>query len=66
MQLVSDSFLIAEVVDAVCFVVRYGKTPSKVVQRGLHLLRDHGTPVAGIVLNGASSSTGYGYYGRGE
>jgi len=65
-QLVSDSLLIAEVVDAVCFVVRYGKTPSKVVQRALHLLRDHGTLVAGIVLNGASVPTGYGYYGRAE
>ena len=65
-QLVSDSLLIAEAVDAVCFVVRYGKTPSKIALRALHLLRDHGTVVAGIVLNGASAPTGYGYYGRPE
>ena len=65
-QMISDSLLIAEAVDAVCFVVRYGKTPRKIALRALHLFRDHRTPVEGIVFNAARVPAGYGYYGRQE
>jgi succinoglycan biosynthesis transport protein ExoP len=65
-QLVSDTLLLAEAVDAICFVVRHGKTPRKEAQRALQLFREHGTPVAGVVFNGAKVLPGYGYYGRAE
>lgn len=63
-QSVSDAILLAEAVDCVCMVVRYGKTPRKEAMRSLHLLQEHGTPVEGIILNGAHAHRIYDYYTR--
>ena len=65
-QSVSDALLLAEAVDSVCLVVRYAGTPRKAAMRALHLLRDHGTPVEGIIFNGATPTAPYGYYSRSE
>jgi capsular exopolysaccharide synthesis family protein len=63
-QSVSDAILLAEAVDCVCVVVRYGKTPRKDALRALHLLQEHGAPLAGIVFNGAHIRRMYDYYAR--
>lgn len=63
-QSVSDAMLLAEAVDCVCMVVRYGKTPRKEALRSLHLLQEHGAPLEGIILNGAHVNRLYDYYSR--
>jgi Mrp family chromosome partitioning ATPase len=59
---VSDSLLLAQAVDSVLLVVRYASTPRKAALRAIHLFQDQGTPVEGIVFNGASPTSMYGYY----
>lgn len=63
---VSDAMLLAEAVDTVCLVVRYATTPRKAALRAIHLFQDHGTPVEGIVFNGANPTSVYGYYSNRE
>ena len=48
---VSDSMLIAPLVQSVCLVVRAGKTPRLAAQRALHLLEMAGRRPVGVVLN---------------
>lgn len=48
---VSDSLLIAPLVQSVCLVVRSGKTPRLAAQRALHLLEMAGRRPVGVVLN---------------
>jgi capsular exopolysaccharide synthesis family protein len=63
-QSVSDAILLAEAVDSVCMVVRYGKTPRKDALRALHILQEHGAPLEGIVFNGSHMNRMYDYYNR--
>jgi capsular exopolysaccharide synthesis family protein len=69
---VSDTLLFARHADAVCLVVRAGKTPAPAVVRALGKLRDSGAKVLGAVLNSLPRRGGYYYhyqapgYGRDE
>jgi polysaccharide biosynthesis transport protein len=69
---VSETVCFAPHADAICFVVRAGRTPATVVARALQKLRQSGARVAGIVLNGLPLKGGYYYhyqapgYGRDE
>ena len=58
---VSETQVLASAADAVCLVVRSGKTPAPVVLKALQRLRDSGARVAGFVLNGLPTRNG-GYY----
>jgi succinoglycan biosynthesis transport protein ExoP len=71
---VADARVIGQVVDKTIFVVRWDKTPRKVAQASIELLRKGGTDVAGIVLQqvdlkrygklGYGDSGYYYHYGR--
>ena len=50
-QPVSDSLLLAKLVDGIVFVVRYDSTSLKLVQTSLKRLSKSKTPVLGLVLN---------------
>ena len=58
---VSETLVLASQAEAVCLVVRAGKTPGQVAARALQRLRDSGARVPGFVLNGLPSRNG-GYY----
>jgi Mrp family chromosome partitioning ATPase len=49
---VSDSLLLAKEAEAVCLVVRYGRTSRHAGARALEKLRDAGANIRGYVLNG--------------
>ncbi len=61
---VSDTLLMVDHVQTVCVVARAAKTPRKAIQRAIHLLRQAGAPLAGVVLNRMPRRRGggYGYY----
>lgn len=59
---VSDTLLIVDHADAICFVVRSRKTPARVLQRALHLLELAGTPPVGFVLNRLPAQHAHYYY----
>lgn len=61
---VSDTLLMVDHVQTVCVVARAAKTPRKSIQRAIHLLRNAGAPLAGVVLNRLPRRRGggYGYY----
>jgi Mrp family chromosome partitioning ATPase len=69
---VSETMFFAPHVEAICFVIRAGRTPAAAVARALQKLRQTGARVAGIVLNGLplKGSNYYHYhapgYGRDE
>ncbi len=56
---VSDPRYLAEVADAVLFVVRAGETSGRLLSRSLNLLRKE--KLLGIVFNGTARSEGYAY-----
>jgi capsular exopolysaccharide synthesis family protein len=58
---VSDTLLLLPHVEAVCLVVRAGKTPASAVVRALEKLRDNGAKIVGFVLNALPVNNG-GYY----
>ncbi len=58
---VSDTMLIIRYVEAVCLVVRAGKTPRRAVERAVQLLSEADARPAGVILNGVSTP-GAGYY----
>jgi protein-tyrosine kinase len=60
---VADATILAELSDAVLFVVRAGVTPAGVAQRGLQELQNRA--IAGVVLNAVEQTHMYGsyYYG---
>lgn len=55
---VSDTLLIAPLVDITVFAVRAGATPRKSVLRALQLLKNAGQSPSGIALNGIQSQSG--------
>ena len=55
---VSDTLLIAPLVDITVFAVRAGATPRKSVLRALQLLKNAGQSPSGIALNGIQSRSG--------
>jgi succinoglycan biosynthesis transport protein ExoP len=59
---VSDTLSVAPHVHKTILVVRAGKTPRKVVNRALMLLRKSGARVAGFVLNRLPTGRTAGYY----
>jgi succinoglycan biosynthesis transport protein ExoP len=59
---VSDTLILAPHVDQTIVVVRSGKTPRRVVLRGVTLLRKAGAKVAGFVLNRLPTGRAAGYY----
>ncbi len=58
---VTDAVVLAGRMDAVLMVVTAGQSTERAVQRSLELLARVNAPVAGLVLNGASSEDTYGY-----
>ena len=68
---VSDTRLLASLVDKVLYVVRWDSTPREAIASGIKLLREAGADIAGTILNRADmrqhSIYGYGYssYGYG-
>lgn len=64
---VSDTLLIAPLVDTVFLVAQWGKTPMVVVQRAVDSLRNAGRSPSGIVLNKlpVNSRSHYYYYSPG-
>ncbi|MFN0130093.1 MAG: GumC family protein [Verrucomicrobiales bacterium] len=59
---VSDSLSLAKHVDAVCVVVRFGKTPRRAIARALRLLNHAGASLAGLVMNRMPANRGAAYY----
>ena len=59
---VSETVFFVPHVDAVCLVVRAGRTPAAAVIRALQKLRDSGARVAGLVLNRLPKNGGYYYH----
>lgn len=59
---VSDSLAIAQHVQAVCIVLRFGKTPRRAINRALQLLRQASAPLAGLVINRTPVKRGAAYY----
>jgi len=51
---VSDALLLAAEVDAVCLIVRANRTPRKMAQRAIDMLKRAEAPLVGIALNGLS------------
>jgi capsular exopolysaccharide synthesis family protein len=69
---VSETAFFAPHVDAVCLVVRAGKTPRMAIERAIDKLRESGAKISGFILNGLPLRGGYYYhyqapgYGRDE
>ena len=61
-QPVSDSLLLVNRVQTVCFVVRANQTPRKAVRRAIQILQGAGAPLAGFILNGWTVTRGQHYY----
>jgi capsular exopolysaccharide synthesis family protein len=60
---VSETLILAPQADAVCLIVRAGKTPAPVAVRALKKLIDSGANIPGFVLNGVSNrNKGYYYH----
>ncbi len=59
--LVSDSYTISGMVDLMLFVVRQNKTNKKFFKNTITQLRQDNVNNVNIILNGADSSSGYGY-----
>jgi capsular exopolysaccharide synthesis family protein len=59
---VSDTLLMAPLMQTVCVVVRANKTPRNAVQRALGMLTGAGGRPAGILLNRLPRRRGVGYY----
>ncbi len=59
---VSDTLLMAPLVQTVCVVVRASHTPRNAVQRALGMLTGAGGRPAGIILNRLPRTRGAGYY----
>jgi Mrp family chromosome partitioning ATPase len=59
---VSDTLLMAPLVQTVCVVVRANKTPRNAVQRALGMLTGAGGRPAGVILNRLPRTRGAGYY----
>lgn len=59
---VSDTLLMAPLVQTVCVVVRASHTPRNAVQRALGMLTGAGGRPAGIILNRLPRNRGAGYY----
>ncbi|MBP7950084.1 MAG: polysaccharide biosynthesis tyrosine autokinase [Verrucomicrobiales bacterium] len=64
---VSDTLYLSPHAHAVCLVLRFGKTPRRIIQRAIELLQKSGARMAGIVMNrlpvGRGASYYYYYYG---
>ncbi len=69
---ISDTLLLSNRVQAVCFVVRANQTPRRAVVRAVEILKRADAPIVGLVLNGLTpkKSDPYGqnyyYYHRSE
>lgn len=65
---VSDTRMLASLVDQVIYLVRWNRTPREAVRTGLRILRDSAAPLAGIVLSQVNTNRharyGYGDYGQ--
>ena len=59
---VSDTLLLAKLVQNVCLVVHSAKTPRNAVARAARKLREAGAPMAGVVVNFLPSNTGSAYH----
>lgn len=59
---VSDAMSIAPYVQAVCLVLRFGKTPRRAVKRAIILLQKTNARIAGIVMNRMPKRKGASYY----
>jgi succinoglycan biosynthesis transport protein ExoP len=62
---VADARLIGRIADKTLFVIRWNKTPVKVVKAALKTLRDSGTDIAGVVLQNVDLKR-YGQLGYGD
>ncbi|MEP6668280.1 MAG: polysaccharide biosynthesis tyrosine autokinase [Chthoniobacter sp.] len=65
---VSDALLMLNDVEAVCLVIRSGKTPRRAVKRAVHMIAEAEGAISGVILNRLrASGAGYYYhYGVGE
>ncbi|MGB8363045.1 MAG: GumC family protein [Rhizomicrobium sp.] len=61
---VNDTKILARLVDAIAFVVRWEKTPREAVTNAVRMLVDIGAPVAGVVMTRADTKR-YRYYSYG-
>lgn len=59
---VTDTLLILEFADAVCMVVRAGRTSEKAVLRACSVLKEFGAKSVGLVINGVADRGGEGLY----
>ncbi len=62
---VADARLIGRIADKTLFVIRWNKTPAKVVKAALKILRSSGTEIAGVVLQNVDLKR-YGQLGYGD
>ncbi len=62
---VADARLIGRLADKTLFVIRWNKTPAKVVKAALKILRNSGTEIAGVVLQSVDLKR-YGQLGYGD
>ena len=59
---VGDTLSIVQLVDVICMVVRCRKTPLRVIQRSLEVLRRFNSPASGVVLNFLPTKKSMGNY----
>ncbi|RYD36067.1 MAG: polysaccharide biosynthesis tyrosine autokinase [Verrucomicrobiaceae bacterium] len=59
---VSDTLSIAPLANAVCIVLRYGKTPRRAILRAVGLLRKSNARMAGVIMNRMPARRGASYY----
>ena len=59
---VSETLFLVPHVDAVCLVVRSGRTPVAAIERALQKLRESGAKIPGFILNGLPLRGGYHYH----
>lgn len=59
---IDDTFSLSDVLDGLFFVVRAGRTPMRFARMAVNTIRQRGTPLLGVVVNGISIDNPYYYY----
>jgi capsular exopolysaccharide synthesis family protein len=59
---IDDTFSIAAYLDGLFFVIRAGRTSMRFAKMGINTIRQRGTPVLGLIVNGVPIDNPYYYY----
>ncbi|HTI72253.1 MAG TPA: polysaccharide biosynthesis tyrosine autokinase [Candidatus Limnocylindria bacterium] len=59
---IDDTFSIAAYLDGLFFVIRAGRTSMRFAKMGINTIRQRGTPILGLIVNGVPIDNPYYYY----